>query len=74
MEEIEKAAEKGNDKWFGENHCGNKLLAKIKELFKPFKRTAEEGNGEVKEGAEKAADEAKSAADELKEKATDANK
>jgi len=75
MEEIEKAAEEGNDgKWFGKNHCGNKLLQKIKDLFKPFKNTAEDAKEEVKEGVEKTADGAKDAIDELKDKANDAMK
>ena len=70
MEDAEKAAEEGNQKWFGENHCGNKLFQKIKDLFKPFKNAAED----AKDGAEKAAEDAKDAAEELAEKATDANK
>ena len=70
MEEVEKAAQEGNNKWFGENHCGNKLLQKIKDLFKPFKNTAEE----AKDGAKKAADDAKDAATELEEHATDSVK
>ena len=74
MEEIEKAAEEGNNQFFGKNHCGNKLLAKIKEFFKPFKKAAEEGKEETKEGVEKAADNVKDAAEELKEKANDSMK
>ena len=70
MEEVEKAAQEGNNKWFGENHCGNKLLQKIKDLFKPFKNTAEE----AKDVAKKAADDAKDAATELEEHATDSVK
>ena len=74
MEEAEKSAEAGNKQYFGGDHCGNKLLAKIKELFKPFKQAAEDVKDEVKEGTEKAADDAKDAIDELKDKANDAVK
>ena len=74
MEEAEKAAEAGNNQFIGGNHCGNKLLAKIKELFKPFKQVVEDTKDEVKEGTEKAADGAKDAIDELKDKANDAVK
>lgn len=71
MAEVEKAAEDGNtNKWFGENHCGNKLLQKIKDFFKPFKEAAED----AKDGVEKTAEEAKDAAEELAEHATDAAK
>ena len=70
MEEVEKAAEEGNSQYFGKNHCGNKLLQKIKDFFAPFKSGAKES----KEGAEKAAESAKDAATELEEKATDAMK
>ena len=74
LEEIEKAAEEGNNKLFGKNHCGNNLLQKIKDFVKPFKNAVKEAEGDAKEGTEKAADKAKDAAEELKEKATDANK
>ena len=70
MEEIEKAAEEGNKLYFGKNHCGNNLLAKIKEYIRPFKNAAED----TKEGVKKAADDAKDAAAELEEKATDSMK
>ena len=70
MEEVEKAAEEGNNQYFGKNHCGNSMLQKIKDLFAPFKSGAKES----KESAEKAAESAKDAATELEEKATDAMK
>ena len=71
MEDIEKAAIDGNtNKWFGENHCGNKLCQKIEEAFKPYKKVAED----AKEGSENSVEVVDDAAKELEEHATDANK
>ena len=71
MEDIEKAAIDGNtNKWFGENHCGNKLRQKIEEAFKPHKKVVEE----AKEGSENSAEGVVDAAKELEEHATDTNK
>ena len=60
MDEVEKLAKNGNAQYFGGDHCGNKLLNKINELFKPFKKAAEEAG----EKAETIADDTVKAAED----------
>ena len=64
MEEIEKLAKDGNDQYFGGNHCGNKLLNKIKELFKPFKKTLEDAGKKAEEKVESGAESSVKAAED----------
>lgn len=74
MAEAEKIADENAGKFFGKNRVGRNFYEKLKELFSPFKKAAEETKEEVKEGAEKAADDVKDAAEELAEKASDSAK
>ena len=64
MKDIEKAAEEGNNQYFGKNHCGNKLLQKIKDILAPFKQAAKDAKEEATEGAEKAAEDVKKSAED----------
>ena len=58
MAEVEKTADEHAGDFFGPERIGRDFYNKIKELFKPFKKTVEKAE-EAAEGAERAVEDAK---------------
>ena len=64
MEEIEKIADENQGNFFGGNRIGRKFYDKLKELIKPFKKTADEAKDKAEEVADDAAKKAEENAED----------
>ena len=69
MEEVETMANEKAGKFFGSERCGRGLRDKIEELFKPFKKAADDGAKDAEKKVEEAADNTKKVAEDAAENA-----